>query len=110
MKSLKFTKYRDGHYVIIGYRGAALGVIEPKGDIFKKCVVSKEFERDTEMTAECHRQMADFMDSLEIKNTSRSSAPQLCSECIYDRRHCQANSKWCLKNRRVHASVLRRKL
>ena len=48
MKSLKFTKCRDGHYVIIGYRGAALGVIEPKGDIFKKRVVSKEFERDTE--------------------------------------------------------------
>jgi hypothetical protein len=67
MKSLVFKRENDGHYIIIGYRGAALGVIEPMGRVFRKRVVATEFERDVELTAECLRQMADFMDSVLVE-------------------------------------------
>jgi len=65
MKYLKFKRCPDGHYIVIGQNNVALGVIQLKGEIFKRSIVSREFEPDTEMTAECHRQLADFMDSLK---------------------------------------------
>jgi len=63
-KFLTFDKRNDGHFIIMN-KGQPLGCIESKGIIFSTRAVSTEFERDLEMTSECHRQIADKLDSLE---------------------------------------------
>jgi hypothetical protein len=94
MKSLKFKKCSDGHYIILGYRGIALGVIKLRGSMFKRSMVSSEFERDTEMTAKCHRQLADFMDSLKSKESRPTGRQKLAAQYAkVETRHIHQQAK-----------------
>jgi hypothetical protein len=65
MKYLKMILCKDGHFVVATRGEDALGVIERKGNVFKKRMVFTECERDTEWTSECLRELADFMESQE---------------------------------------------
>ena len=65
-KYLKFKKCKDGHEVV-ECDGAALGCIEPRGQIFKKRVIYQDDIDSVEWTGECLIQLGHHLLEIEGK-------------------------------------------